>query len=120
MFISINICNSHSFTFHCEDIIAINHVNKTDFVYETHIMSTISPPCRAVLMAGAELGIDFEWKNIDLLDFEHKKLDYIKVKFKQKKIVLIHTINFRIFFPPSTICRLIHSTLFHCLTIMAY
>lgn len=47
-------------------------------------MSTISPPCRAVLMAGAELGIDFEWKNIDLLDFEHKKLDYIKVKFKQK------------------------------------
>lgn len=47
-------------------------------------MSTISPPSRAVLMTGAELGIDFELKSVDLLNFEHKTSEYIKVKFKQK------------------------------------
>lgn len=42
-------------------------------------MSTISPPARAVLMTGAELGIDFELKVIDLLNFKHREPEYIKV-----------------------------------------
>lgn len=39
----------------------------------------LSPPCRAVLMCGAEIGIDFELKNIDLIGFEHKNPSFIEV-----------------------------------------
>lgn len=42
-------------------------------------MNILSPPCRAVLLAGAELGVDFEWKVIDLLGFEHRKANFIEV-----------------------------------------
>lgn len=42
-------------------------------------MHPMSPPSRAVLMTGAELGIEFEQKIIDLLGFEHKKSEFIKV-----------------------------------------
>lgn len=52
-------------------------------------MSTISPPARAVLMTGAELGIEFDLKCVDLLNFEHRKSEYIKVSFKIKFVFLL-------------------------------
>lgn len=42
-------------------------------------MHPLSPPARAVLMAGAELGIEFECKLVDLLNAEHKTDEFIKV-----------------------------------------
>lgn len=39
----------------------------------------LSPPSRAVLLCGAELGIEFDLKLVDLLGAEHKKPDFIKV-----------------------------------------
>lgn len=39
----------------------------------------MSSPSRAVLMTGAELGIGFEQRIIDLLSFEHKKPEFIQV-----------------------------------------
>lgn len=42
-------------------------------------MHPVSPPSRAVLLTGAELGIEFELKVIDLLAFEHKKPDFVQV-----------------------------------------
>lgn len=41
-------------------------------------MNLVSPPSRAVLLTGAELGIEFELKSIDLLAFEHKKPEFIQ------------------------------------------
>lgn len=41
----------------------------------------LSPPSRAVLLCGAELGIEFELNQIDLLKLEHKKPEFIKVGF---------------------------------------
>lgn len=38
-----------------------------------------SPGCRAVLLVGAELDVEFDIKEIDLLNFAHKKADYIEV-----------------------------------------
>lgn len=42
-------------------------------------MHPLSPPSRAVLLTGAELGIEFECKVVDLLNFEHKKPEFLKV-----------------------------------------
>ncbi|XP_055310315.1 glutathione S-transferase 1-1-like [Sitodiplosis mosellana] len=42
-------------------------------------MNILSPPCRAVLMTGAELGIEFDLKVIDLLGFENKNDDFVKM-----------------------------------------
>lgn len=42
-------------------------------------MHTLSPPSRAVLLTGAALGIEFECKVIDLLGFEHKTPEFVKV-----------------------------------------
>lgn len=39
----------------------------------------LSPPCRAVMMCGAELGIEFDLKIVDVLAFEHIKPDYVEV-----------------------------------------
>lgn len=38
-----------------------------------------SPGCRAVLLAGAELDVEFDIKEVDLMNFAHKKADYIEV-----------------------------------------
>lgn len=39
----------------------------------------LSPPCRAVLMCGAELGIEFDLKVVDLMNSEHKTSTYMEV-----------------------------------------
>lgn len=44
----------------------------------------LSPPSRAVLMTAAELGIELELKVINLLEFEHKSEEFIKVRCKSK------------------------------------
>lgn len=46
-------------------------------------MTPLSPPCRAVFLTGAALGIDFELKQVDFSNGEHKSPEYLKV----------HTIN---------------------------
>lgn len=38
-----------------------------------------SAGCRAVLMTGAELGVEFDVKEVDLLSFAHKKAKYVQV-----------------------------------------
>ena len=42
-------------------------------------MHPLSPPARAVLLVGAELGIEFDEVLVDLLTLEHKKSEFIKV-----------------------------------------
>lgn len=42
-------------------------------------MHPVSPPSRAVLMTAAALGIELEQKSVDLLSFEHKKPEFLKV-----------------------------------------
>lgn len=44
-------------------------------------LNTLSPPCRAVLMVGAELGVDFDWRVMDLMNFEHEKPEFVQVRF---------------------------------------
>lgn len=44
-------------------------------------LNILSPPCRAVLMVGAELDVDFDWKILDLIGLEHTQLEYIKVVY---------------------------------------
>lgn len=39
----------------------------------------LSPPCRAVLLCGAELGIDFDLREVNVLEGETKKDDYLEV-----------------------------------------
>lgn len=39
----------------------------------------LSPPCRAVFLTGAALGIEFDLKSVDMMGGEHKSEDYIKV-----------------------------------------
>ncbi|XP_055301684.1 glutathione S-transferase 1-like [Sitodiplosis mosellana] len=38
-----------------------------------------SPPCRAVFLTGAALGIDFELKTVDFANAEHKSEEYLKM-----------------------------------------
>lgn len=40
-----------------------------------------SAGCRAVLMTGAELGVEFDVKDMDLISFAHKKAAYLQVRF---------------------------------------
>jgi len=42
-------------------------------------MHPLSPPSRAVLLTGSALGVELDCKVIDLLGFEHKKLEFIKL-----------------------------------------
>lgn len=42
-------------------------------------MHIYSPPARSVLLTGAELGIEFELRPVDLMNLEHKKPEFIKV-----------------------------------------
>lgn len=42
-------------------------------------LSMVSPACRAVIMVGAELDVEFDVKDIDLSAGEHKKVDFLKV-----------------------------------------
>lgn len=42
-------------------------------------MHVLSPPARAVMLTGAELGIEFELKPVDLMALEHKKPEFVKV-----------------------------------------
>lgn len=42
-------------------------------------MHITSPPCRAVLLTGAALGIEFKYKIINYLNAEQKDPEYIKV-----------------------------------------
>lgn len=48
-------------------------------------MHPLSPPVRAVMLTGAELGIEFELKPVDLLALEHKKPEFLKVNLFIKK-----------------------------------
>lgn len=41
----------------------------------------VSPPCRAVLMVGEAIGIDFDVHEISLINNDHKKEDFLKVSF---------------------------------------
>lgn len=41
----------------------------------------LSPPSRAVLLCGAELGIEFDSKVLDLINLEHKNPEFIEVCF---------------------------------------
>lgn len=50
-------------------------------------LNILSPPCRAVLLAGAELDIDFDWKVVNLADSEHMKPEFLKVLvFEEQQI----------------------------------
>lgn len=42
-------------------------------------MHPLSPPSRAVLLTGSALGVELDCKVIDLLGFEHKKPEFVKV-----------------------------------------
>lgn len=46
----------------------------------------LSPPSRAVLLCGSELKIEFDLKEIDLLNLEHKKPEFIEVRLNKMKI----------------------------------
>lgn len=39
----------------------------------------LSPPCRAVLMVGAAVGVDFDVKEMNLLNEDHRKEDFVKL-----------------------------------------
>lgn len=45
----------------------------------TLYMNILSPPCCAVLMTGAELGVEFDLKVIDLNGLD-KNVDFVKVR----------------------------------------
>lgn len=51
-------------------------------------MHPLSPPARAVLLLGAELGIEFDEIFVDLLNLEHRKSEFIKVS-----MIFIETIR---------------------------
>ncbi|XP_055837787.1 glutathione S-transferase 1-like [Episyrphus balteatus] len=38
-----------------------------------------SPPCRAVLLAGAEIGIEFDLREVDLIAGDHRKPEFLKI-----------------------------------------
>lgn len=40
-----------------------------------------SGPCRAVRLAAAAIGVDINLKNVDLLNGEHMKPEFLKVTF---------------------------------------
>lgn len=42
-------------------------------------LNMLSPPSRAVLMAGAELDVDFDWRVVDLLGLEHQEANFVEV-----------------------------------------
>lgn len=72
----------------------------------------LSPPCRAVLMCGAELGIEFDLKVVDLMGLEHKTEEYIEVSYMP--IDGNSQINSKVI-----LFRKIRNTRFHFLTTMA-
>lgn len=39
-----------------------------------------SPPCRAVLLLGRMIGLDFDLKSVSVLEGEQLKPDYVQVK----------------------------------------
>lgn len=45
-----------------------------------------SAPCRAVLLTAKALNLDLELKLIDLHHGEHLKPDYLKVRYKYKRV----------------------------------
>lgn len=51
-------------------------MSKKPILYYHNILS---PPSRAVLLVGAELGIEFDLKIIDILALEQKKPEFIAV-----------------------------------------
>lgn len=53
----------------------------------------ISPPCRAVLLAGKALGVTFELQNIDLIKGETKTPDFAKMN-PQKAIPVLNDNGF--------------------------
>jgi glutathione S-transferase len=44
--------------------------------------SDISPPCRAVLLTAKALGIELNLKYVDILNDEHLKPDFVKVRIR--------------------------------------
>lgn len=40
----------------------------------------VSPPCRSVLLTAAIAGIDLELREINILDGDHRKEEFLKVK----------------------------------------
>lgn len=46
-----------------------------------------SPPCRAVLMLGKMLGIDFELKTVNIQEGEHLKADFVEVRWTQLRFI---------------------------------
>jgi len=44
---------------------------------------TGSPPCRAVLLTAAAVGVDLNMKNVDLSAGEHLKPEFIKVTYNK-------------------------------------
>lgn len=49
-----------------------------------------SPPCRAVLMLGKMLGIDFELKTVNIQEGEHLKADFVEVRWTQLRFIPPH------------------------------
>lgn len=45
----------------------------------TLYMNKLSPACRSVLMCAAELGVELEQKDMDLMAGEHKSESYLQV-----------------------------------------
>jgi glutathione S-transferase len=41
-----------------------------------------SPPCRAVMLLGRILDLEFNLKSVNILEKEHLKKDFIEVKFR--------------------------------------
>lgn len=54
----------------------------------------VSPPCRAVLMVGEAIGIDFDVHEINLHNNDHQKEDFVKVSLYYdvflNEYILIH------------------------------
>lgn len=55
-----------------------SHMRRKPVLY----IHPFSPPSRAVLLTGAAIGIKFDIKFIDLMAFEQKNPEYIKVSFE--------------------------------------
>jgi hypothetical protein len=57
---------------------SINNSSLTKMTIDLYFMN-ISPPCRAVLMTAKHLNIEFNEKQIDLLNGEHLSPQFVKV-----------------------------------------
>lgn len=61
-----------------------------------------SPPCRAVLLLGKLLGIDFDLKAVNIQEGEHLKAEFVEVRRRMEEELYYYRITHESFIVPPT------------------